>query len=129
MSCTPTGNDSESPHGTFSPGRPAMHDGIVSRSLRYIASGFADSRVRARRRRSEQDVEALERRGVLADQHGAHLLRLAVVRVVVAGRQRVRADEDAPLRLVAEALVTRVLVHVETIARARRAVAVTHAVV
>src|SRR5262249_50312402 len=40
-SCNPTGSPSESPHGTFRPGSPAMHDGIVSRSLRYIASGLS----------------------------------------------------------------------------------------
>src|SRR5205085_1133582 len=41
ISCRPTGSPAESPHGTLSPGRPAMHEGIVSRSLRYIASGLA----------------------------------------------------------------------------------------
>ena len=35
----PTGSPSDSPHGTFSPGSPAMHEGIVSKSLAYIASG------------------------------------------------------------------------------------------
>src|SRR4249919_1647263 len=41
ISCSPTGSPSESPHGTFRPGSPAMHEGIVSRSDRYIASGSA----------------------------------------------------------------------------------------
>src|SRR3954451_246043 len=41
ISCTPTGRSSERPQGTLRPGRPAMQDGIVSRSLRYIASGFS----------------------------------------------------------------------------------------
>src|SRR6478752_873738 len=41
ISCRPTGKPSESPHGMLSPGRPAMHEGIVSRSLRYMASGFS----------------------------------------------------------------------------------------
>src|SRR5436190_5153677 len=41
ISWSPTGKPSESPQGTFRPGRPAMHDGIVSRSLRYIAIGFS----------------------------------------------------------------------------------------
>ena len=41
ISCRPTGSPSERPHGTLSPGRPAMQDGIVSRSFRYIASGSA----------------------------------------------------------------------------------------
>src|SRR5438067_997187 len=37
----PTGSPSERPHGIESPGIPAMFDGIVSTSERYIASGFA----------------------------------------------------------------------------------------
>src|SRR5579872_3376035 len=39
ISCRPTGRPSLSPHGIESPGSPAMHEGIVSRSLTYIASG------------------------------------------------------------------------------------------
>src|SRR6516162_9271340 len=38
---SPTGMPSESPHGMLSPGSPAMQDGIVSRSERYIAMGSA----------------------------------------------------------------------------------------
>src|SRR5207247_6067903 len=49
ISCRPTGRPSESPHGMDSPGRPAMFDGIVSTSERYIASGFA---VRSPRRKA-----------------------------------------------------------------------------
>src|SRR5579872_5313640 len=41
ISCSPTGSPSERPQGTFSPGSPAMHDGIVSKSDAYIASGSA----------------------------------------------------------------------------------------
>src|SRR5919109_1064026 len=41
ISCSPTGSPSERPHGMFRPGRPARHDGIVSRSERYMASGFS----------------------------------------------------------------------------------------
>src|SRR5471032_371752 len=37
----PTGSPAERPHGIERPGNPAMHDGIVSRSFRYIASGSA----------------------------------------------------------------------------------------
>src|SRR6266545_4390559 len=39
ISCRPTGRPSLRPHGMERPGRPATQDGIVSRSLRYIASG------------------------------------------------------------------------------------------
>lgn len=44
--------------------------------------------------------------------HATHLLRARVVSVVVAGRQRVRAHEDAPLDLGAEAGAARGVVHV-----------------
>src|SRR5207244_216012 len=36
-SCRPTGSPLLRPHGIERPGSPAMHDGIVSRSERYIA--------------------------------------------------------------------------------------------
>src|SRR5438552_3441470 len=39
ISCNPTGSPPERPQGTLRPGRPAMHDGIVSRSDAYMASG------------------------------------------------------------------------------------------
>src|SRR5579864_533950 len=41
ISCNPTGRPSERPHGMFSPGSPAMHEGMVRRSDAYIASGSA----------------------------------------------------------------------------------------
>src|SRR5262249_8799228 len=41
ISCRPTGKASERPHGIESPGIPAMFEGIVSTSARYIASGFS----------------------------------------------------------------------------------------
>ena len=58
----------------------------------------------------------------------AHLLGAAVVGVVVAGRERVGADHDAPLDLGAEALAARALVHVEQVDRVGAAVAVADAV-
>ena len=60
--------------------------------------------------------------------HRPHLLRLAVVGVVVAGRERVGAEHDPPLRLVAEALVARPLDHLAE-SRRRHAQPVTDAVV
>src|SRR5215217_5572446 len=67
---------------------------------------------------------------MLADDDRAHLLRLAVVRLVVPRGERVRAKKDAPLRLVAEALVARALVHLrDVIVGDLGAVAVPHAVV
>ena len=85
-----------------------MLEGIVSRSaevhgqrvLRLLAEAEGDRRGR----RADEHVELLERGGVLLRDDGADLLRLAVVGVVVAGRERVRPEEDAALRLGAEAL-------------------------
>src|SRR5438094_4167370 len=41
INCRPTGKPSESPHGIESPGSPAMFGGIVSTSVRYMASGLS----------------------------------------------------------------------------------------
>ncbi len=58
----------------------------------------------------------------------AHALGAAVVGVVVAGRQRIGAEHDPPLDLGAEAVVARARVHVQQIARTRRAKAIANAV-
>ncbi len=58
----------------------------------------------------------------------ADLLRLQVVRVVIAVRQHVGADQDAALHFRAEAFGARLLVHVEQIAVLGGAMAVAHAV-
>ena len=96
-----------------------MHDGIVSRSLRYIASGFSVRAPSVNATVGDVGETRTSKRSnalcVLADQHRANALRLAVVRVVVAGRQRVRADHDPALRLLAEALVARALVELEPV--------------
>ncbi len=52
---------------------------------------------RRRGRRRHQHVHRLVRVVEVARDQGAHLLRLVVIRVVVAGRQRVGANHDAPL--------------------------------
>ena len=63
---SPTGRPSERPQGIDSPGRPAMFDGIVSTSERYMASGFcgplAETEGDRRRGRRDEQVEALEQR-------------------------------------------------------------------
>src|SRR5262249_41512078 len=41
ISWRPTGRPSERPHGIEIPGMPAMLDGIVSTSARYMANGFS----------------------------------------------------------------------------------------
>ena len=58
-----------------------------------------------------------------------HLLRRAVVRLVVAGREGVGADHDAALDLLAEALRPRQLVHAQQVVEVLAAVAVADAVV
>ena len=89
------------------PGTPERLAGIVARSLRYIASGsstFSPSlNAVVGRGRADEHVGALERRVEVARDERAHLLGLAVVGVVVAARQRVGAEDDAALHLVAEA--------------------------
>ena len=83
---------------------------------------------RRRRRRGRRDrVAALERaREVLGDPR-ARLLRLQIIGVVIAGRQRVRADQDAPLHLGPEPRRAGALVHLADV-RAVDAQAVADAV-
>ena len=76
---------------------------VVEVHRQRVVELLAELERRRRRGRREQHVGVGERlREVLADQR-AHLLRLAVVGVVVAARQGVRAQDDAALHLVAEA--------------------------
>ena len=107
MICSPTGSPSDSPHGTEIAGVPASEAGSVHRSLTYIAIGSSTRSPMLerdeRRGRRDEHVGPLERRGEVARDQRAHLLRLPVVGVVVARRQRVGADHDAPLHLGAEA--------------------------
>ena len=134
MSWRPTGRPSDRPHGTDSPGRPAMLTGSVHASERYIGTGSA---IRAPNRNATVgEVGATSASNpashsvveVALDQR-PDLLRLEVERVVVAGRQRVRAEHDPPLDLGAEALAAGREVVGEVVAAAADAVAVADAVV
>ena len=108
MICSPTGSPSSSasPHGH----RHAAIAGEVGRDRREVVEvhrqrvvHLVAHRERRRRRRGrDQHVDLLERRGEVAGDQRAHLLRLAVVGVVVARRQRVRAEDDPALDLGAE---------------------------
>src|SRR5215213_287734 len=61
--------------------------------------------------RREQDVVTGEGRAEVFDYPGPHLLCLGVVSVVVARRQGVGAEHDPPLRLVSEAFLAPLTVH------------------
>ena len=77
----------------------------VKTSLRYISTGAASAIVveaeggRGRRRRQDRVDAGVEDDLEIALDQRAHLLRPEVVGVVVAGRQHVGADHDAPLDL------------------------------
>ena len=116
VSCRPIGSRSAvKPHGTLIAGRPARFALTVKMSARYICSGSADALAEPERRRRagrhRDDVDALERLLVVAPDQRADLLRLQVVRVVVAGAEHVGAQHDAALHLGAEALLARPAVH------------------
>ena len=92
-----------------------MFDGIVSRSADVHRERVLPSRspswnatvgeVGLIRRSKRSNAARCSSRD-----HRPHLLRLAVERLVVAGRERVGAEHDPALRLVAEAVVARALV-------------------
>ena len=96
------------PHGTLMPHMPARFSVIVKTSLRYISSGlsvFSPMR-KAVVGATGQAITSTCRKGpleILLDQR-AHLLRLEIVGVVVAGAQGIGAEHDAPLDLGAKAL-------------------------
>ncbi len=133
VSCSPTGSPASSkPQGIESAGRPASGALTVKMSPRYICTGsslLAPSSkavlgVVGPRITSQRSNAALE----VARDEPPHLLRLEVIGVVIAVRQHVGADQDAPLHLGAEALGARARIHVEQVGVALRAVAVAHAV-
>ena len=108
MSCSPSGVPSlESPAGTEMPGSPAMFTVTVKMSSRYMAMRVAGLLAEAergrRRRRRQHHVDRFPRLVEVVLDERAHLLRLEIVGVVVAGREHVGADQDAPAHLLAEA--------------------------
>ncbi|OZB46500.1 MAG: hypothetical protein B7X42_08385 [Thiomonas sp. 14-66-4] len=80
------------------------------------------------RHRAGDDVALAESLEEVFGDEPADLLRLQVIGVVVAVRQHIGADEDAPLDLRAEALGAALRIHLGQVAVVRRAVAVAHAV-
>ena len=108
ISCSPSGVPSrERPAGTEMPGSPAMFTVTVKMSSRYMAMRIAGLLAEAergrRRRRRQHHVDRSPRLVEVALDQRAHLLRLEVVGVVVAGGEHVGADQDAPAHLLAEA--------------------------
>ena len=104
----------------------------VKMSSRYMAIGsplFSPKREgRRRRRRRQHHVDRLPRLVEVALDERAHLLRLEIIGVVVAGGEHVGADENAAAHLLAEAGCARVLVGVDQVL-AGHAQAVAHAVI
>ena len=132
--CTPTGRPpAPVPNGTLIAGWPARFVGIVQTSRqvhRQRVGGLRAELERGRRRRRrEQHVERLVGAVEVADDQRADPLRLAVVRVVVAGRERVRAEHDPALHLGAEPGVARARAFIVGDVGAVDAQAVAHAVV
>ena len=115
----------ENPDGTAMAGMPTRFAGAVKMSREVhrqrIVRLRADRERRLGRRRRQQVVEAARtrrrnRRAVCARTR----LRAAVVGVVIAGRQRERAEHDAALHFVAETFAARFEVDLVERLRARR---------
>src|SRR5262249_13066011 len=88
--------------------------------------GFlAEPESRRGRRGSNDGVDLGESLGEVPGDEGPHLLRLAIVGVIIAGAQRVGAEHDAAFYLGTEALIASVAVHLAQGAGVRRAKAVT----
>ena len=132
MSWKPTGRPSLRPQGMLTRRQAGQvdRDGADVAHVHRQRVGGARAGLEGDRRRGGRgdQVDVGEGRGEVAAHQRAHLLGAAVVGVVVAGRERVGADHDAPLDLGAEALAARALVHVEQVGRVGAAVAVAHAV-
>ena len=126
MSWPPTGSPSTRPIGSDIAGTPARFAVHVKMSLRYISygsdlapSGNAVVGVVGVNSRCTPLSKTL---GEVARDQAAHLLRLAIVGVVVAGREHVRAEEDAARDLRTEARGPRCFVHAAQAVRLRCAV-------
>ena len=96
--------------------------------LHRVVGVLAEAIRRARRHRAHEHVALRVGTGEIVGDEPAHLLRLHVVRIVVAVREDVGAGEDASLDFGTEALGARLLVHVDEIGVVRGAMTVAHAV-
>ena len=84
---------------------------------------------RERRHRRHDRVHLLERLRVIARHQRPHLLRLQIIRVVVARAQHVGPQHDPPLALRAEPFVARLAIHLLQRARGLGAARIAHAVI
>ena len=94
------------PHGTESAGKPGQRhrNRVVVHQVHAVRIALRIEREgRRARRRARDEVARLQRPLEIARDQRARLLRAHVVRVVVAARERVRADQDAPLDFGTEA--------------------------
>ena len=97
--------------------------------LHRVAGLLSDPECRGRAGRPHDEVAFPERLGEVPRDQPAHFLRLYVICVVIAVREHVGPDQDAPLDLCAETLCSGLLVHVRQVGVFRGPVAVAHAVV
>jgi hypothetical protein len=103
-------------------------ENIVQVHLDRIVAFFSETERSRRRCRPDDQVATVVGATKIIRDQPTDLLRLQVVRVVVAVREHVGADQDAALDLGAEAFGAGLAVHVVEVAVARRAVPVAHAV-
>src|SRR5919205_105232 len=110
--------------------REVGHAGVDVREVHRerVVRLLAEAEGGRRRRGREHGVAGVEGPEEVALDERAHLLRLEVVGVVVAGGEDVGAEHDAPLDLRPEALLARAAVHLAQVLRVFRAEAVAHAV-
>src|SRR5437764_6659026 len=81
------------------------------------------------RGRADQHIEAFKGAGEVLRNQRAHLLRAFVIGVVVAGRERVGAQHDTPLDLLAETVLARLLQRFPHVGSVAIGIAVFHAVI
>ena len=115
ISCSPTGKPLGEPRRDVQPGQAGQAGGdrhhVAGVHRERVGRLVADREGHGRRGRRGEDVERLERLAMLADEQRPDALRLPVVGVVIACRERVGAEHDPPLGLVAEARVACPLDH------------------
>ena len=102
---------------------------VLEVHLQRVARLLAEAKGRRRRRGRRDRVARLEGALEVAADERPHLLRAQVVRVVVAGGERERAEDDAALDLGPEARVACPPVHRAQVGVSAFATAVAHAVV